>query len=160
MGAKVGALVVRRSIWIDAKPDEVWHEFESFERMRAWYGTGHTLVRYEPFVGGVVETDASSDSDNHGDDASSSELRFVGKVVVFEPGREVTFEQDWLGHGWIAPPLITIRLTEVDGGTLVELMHHGFEALGTTAVAAENHEGFEGGWTNRQLVALRARVGS
>jgi uncharacterized protein YndB with AHSA1/START domain len=149
MGANIGALVVRRSIWIDAKPDEVWKECESFERMRDWFGTGHTLVRYEPFVGGIVETDAGN-----GDDG----LRFVGKVVVFEPDREVTFEQDWVGHGWIAPPMITIRLTEVDGGTLVELMHHGFEALGTTAVAAENHSGFEEGWTNRQLVALRDRV--
>jgi uncharacterized protein YndB with AHSA1/START domain len=156
VGATIGALNVRRSIWIDAKPDEVWHEFETFERMRAWFGTGHTLVRYEPRVGGMVEVDASSDTDPHG--AGASELYFAGKVVVFEPGREVTFEQDWLGHGWIAPPMITIRLGELDGGTLVELFHHGFEALGTTAVAAENQAGFEGGWTIRQLVALREAV--
>jgi uncharacterized protein YndB with AHSA1/START domain len=148
MGAQVGTLVVRRSIWIDAKPSEVWEEFETFERMREWFGTGHTLTRYEPRVGGVVETDAG---DGH---------LFRGNVVVFEPGREVTFEQDWIGHGWVAPPLITIRLTEADGGTLVELLHHGFEALGSMSVAAEDHMGFEGGWTMRQLVALRDRVGS
>jgi uncharacterized protein YndB with AHSA1/START domain len=146
MAAHIGALNVRRAIWIDAKPEEVWEEFESFERMRAWFGTGHTLVRYEPQVGGAVETNAGDG------------LVFVGKVVVFEPSREITFEQDWIGHGWNAPPLITIRLTELDGGTLVELFHHGFEALGSTAVAAENQEGFEEGWTNRQLVALRERV--
>jgi uncharacterized protein YndB with AHSA1/START domain len=156
MGATIGALHVRRSIWIDAKPDEVWHEFETLERMRAWFGTGHTLVRYEPRVGGIVEMDASSDTETHGEGAEN--LRFAGNVVVFEPGRELTFESDWLGHGWIAPPMITIRLLEHDGGTLVELFHHGFEALGTTAVAAENQQGFEGGWTTRQLVALRERV--
>jgi hypothetical protein len=49
-------------------------------------------------------------------------------------------------------------LCELDGGTLVELFHHGFEALGSAALAAENQEGFEGGWSNRQLVALRERV--
>ena len=50
---------------------------------------------------------------------------------------------------------MTIRLSPVDGGTLVELFHHGFEALGDDA--AENHRGFEGGWTMRQLEALRER---
>ena len=85
-------------------------------------------------------------------------LRFVGRVLVVEPPHELTFEQDWVGHGWKAPPLITIRLTPVDGGTLVELFHHGFEVLG--ADAAENHRGFEGGWTIRQLEALRELIGA
>ena len=78
-------------------------------------------------------------------------------MLVVDPARELTFEQDWVGHGWKAPPLITIRLTPLDGGTLVELFHHGFEALGPDA--AENHRGFEGGWTMRQLEALRELVG-
>ncbi len=38
-----------------------------------------------------------------------------------------------------------------------ELFHHGFEALG--ADAADNHRGFEGGWTMPQLEALRELVG-
>jgi len=148
VGAHIGAHFVRRAIWIDAKPDDVWEEFTTIERMRAWYGTGHTLVQYEPRLGGVVETDAASDVATHGEDAPP--LRFVGTVVVFEPGRELTFEQDWVGHGWTTPPLITIRLTEHDGGTIVELFHHGF--------GADDQAGFEEGWTNRQLVALRERV--
>jgi hypothetical protein len=45
----------------------------------------------------------------------------------------------------------------VDEGTFVELFHHGFEAMG--ADAADNHRGFEGGWTMRQLEALRELVG-
>src|SRR5690242_5281726 len=149
MGTEIGVLAVRRSIWIDAKPERVWEEFESFERMRAWSGTGHALVRYEPRLGGIVETDASSQHD-------TTAPLFVGRVTVFDPPREVTFEQDWVDHGWPVPMLITIRLTPYDAGTLVELFHHGFEALGDDA--AENHRGFEGGWTIRQLEALRARV--
>jgi uncharacterized protein YndB with AHSA1/START domain len=149
MATEIGPLAVRRSIWIDAPPGRVWEEFEDLERMRAWFGTGHTLVRYEPRVGGVVETDAG--------DLDGEALRFIGHVVVFDPPHELTFEQDWVGHGWKAPPLLTIRLTALDAGTLVELFHHGFEALGPDA--AENHRGFEGGWTMRQLDALRELVG-
>ncbi len=155
MGTDIGPLAVRRSIWIDAKPERVWEELESFERMRDWFGTGHTLVAYEPRVGGLVETDAGSDPQHHA--VPEDGLRFVGRVTVYDPPNEVTFEQDWLGHGWPAPALVTIRLTDVDGGTLVELFHHGFERFGI-AVAAEHHRGFEAGWTMRQLEALRQRV--
>jgi uncharacterized protein YndB with AHSA1/START domain len=101
MATEIGPLAVRRSIWIDAKPQRVWEELETFERMRAWYGTGHTLVAYEPRVGGLVETDAGTDPQHH--EAPEGGLRFVGRVTVFEPPHEITFEQHWVGHGW--PPL-------------------------------------------------------
>ena len=148
MATEIGPLAVRRSIWIDAAPERVWNEFEDLERMRRWFGTGHTLIRYEPRVGADVETDAG--------ELDGEALRFVGRVVVFDPPRELSFEQDWVGHGWKSPPLLTLRLTSLDGGTLVELFHHGFEALGPDA--AENHRSFEAGWTMRQLEALRQRV--
>ena len=151
MGTEIGPLSVRRSIWINATPDRVWQEFESLERMQRWYGTGHTLVRYEPVVGAEVDTDAGTLD-------SGEALRFVGRVLVVDPPRELTVEQDWIGHGWKAPPLITLRLTGIGGGTHVELFHHGFEALGPDA--ADNHRRFEGGWTMRQLEALRQVVGS
>jgi uncharacterized protein YndB with AHSA1/START domain len=152
MATQIGPLVVRRSILIKATPERVWQEFESLERMRRWFGTGHTLVAYEPRVGATVETDAGAMSAEHGGEA----LRFVGRVVVYDPPRELTFEQDWVDHGWAAPPLVTIRLTPALGGTLVELMHHGFERLGGDP--GEEHRGFEGGWTLRQLEALREIV--
>ena len=148
MASEIGLLVVRRSILIGAPPERVWQEFESFEKMRAWFGTGHELVRYEPKVGGWVETNAG--------EPEGEALRFVGRVTTFDPPRELTFEQDWVGHGWAAPPLITIRLTPSHGGTVVELFHHGFERVGGDA--GENHRGFEGGWTVRQLEALRQIV--
>ena len=97
MTTEIGPYAVRRSTWIAASPERVWEEFATFERMVDWYGTGHTLVKYEPVVGGIVETDAASE---HGADES---LRFTGRVLVFDPPRELTFEQEWLGHGWIAP---------------------------------------------------------
>jgi uncharacterized protein YndB with AHSA1/START domain len=98
----------------------------------------------------IVETDAG--------ESDGEALRFGGRVLVVDPPHELTFAQDWVGHGWTAPPLITIRLTPLDSGTLVELSHHGFDALG--ADGADNHRGFEGGWTMRQLEALHELIAS
>ena len=64
MGTEIGPYAVRRSIWIDAPPENVWQEFATFERMADWYGTGHELREYEPRVGGRVVTDAGGDHDN------------------------------------------------------------------------------------------------
>lgn len=141
---------VRRAALIHATPKRVWEEFTSYERMKAWYGTGHELTRYEPRVGGVVET-------RFGDGPSYAR----GEVIVFEPGRELTFEQqwigpDWTGREWAAPAKVTIVLTEAGGGTLVELFHHGYDLLGGDP--AEYLSGFEGGWDTHHLDALAALV--
>ena len=147
MGTEIGKLAVRRSILIEATPERVWKEFESFERMKLWYGTGHTLIKYEPHQGGMMETQVEHEG---------STLRFGGRIIAFEPARELTAESDWYGHGWDAPALITIRLTPALGGTLVELFHHAIERTGEGA--AEEHRGFESGWTLLQLEALRQLV--
>lgn len=141
MPPAIGPLNVRRSAWIEASPERIWEEFETFEKMQAWYGTGHALTRYEPRVGGVVTTDAG------GHQQSDASLIFSGVVLVYDPPREITFEQDWAGHGWTRPALITIRLTPHAGGTVVEIFHHGFES------PAELN-GFESGWDNHHLVRL------
>jgi uncharacterized protein YndB with AHSA1/START domain len=148
MTTEIGPLAVRRSIWINASPERVWQEFEALERMQAWFGTGHKLTGYEPRVGGVVETDAG--------EYEGERLLFGGKIVVFDPPRELTFENDWYEHGWRAPSLMTFLLTEASGGTVVELFHHGFERTGESP--SETLNGVEGGWTLRQLEALRAIV--
>ena len=148
MPTQIGQLAVRRSILINATPERVWQEFESFERMAAWWGTGHRLLTYEPRLGGRIEMEV---------DIERQALRYGGEIVAFEPGCELTFEDDWMpNQGWDAPTLITIRLSEALDGTLVELFHHSFERVG--ADAADQHIGYEGGWTMRQLEALRAVV--
>ena len=143
---------IRRAAFIHATPDRIWEEFTSLERMQAWYGTGHQLTQYEPRVGGIVETVL-------GDEHHSAHSR--GAVLVFEPGRELTFEQrwigpDWNGHEWAAPTTVTILLTESGGGTLVELFHHGYDLLGGDP--ADYLRGFEGGWDTHHLDALAELV--
>ena len=82
--------------------------------------------------------------------------RFSGDVVAFEPCCEITFEQFWEGTTWLGPTSVTIRLTELDGGTLVELFHHGYERTGEHV--GDTLDGFESGWTNRHVHALRELV--
>ena len=145
----IGPYHVRRCVWIDASAAVVWKRFETFDEMRSWYGTGHTLTVYEPRLGGTVETIVDVDGVVH---------CFRGAITAFEPGRELSFEQLWIGSPWLHPTLITIRLTALDDGTLVELFHHGYEHLGTSI--GDTLDGFESGWTNRQVHGLRDLVSS
>jgi uncharacterized protein YndB with AHSA1/START domain len=149
VATKIGLLAVRRSVLINASPERVWQEFESLEKMRLWFGTGHTLLKYEPRVGADVELSIEHDGRT---------LYYGGQITAFDPPNELTFESIFSPNedGWDAPTLITIRLTAALGGTIVELFHHSIERIGTGA--AESHRGFESGWTTVQLEALREIV--
>ena len=141
-------LTVRRCIHISASPERVWQEFEDFERMSRWWGTGHRLVTYEPREGGRIEMEVEVDG---------AQRRFGGRILTFHPGQELTFEDNWFGPlAWPEPLLCTLRLTARDGGTIVEFIQHGFERFGATA--GEVHRGLEGGWSVRQLEALRGVI--
>ena len=149
MRAVPSPLHIRRSIHIAAPPERVWREFETFERMAVWFGTGHRLVRYEPRLGGMVELEID------GDYRGSS--RWGGPIRVWDAPRELTFEDRWIpDHGWNGPMLLTFRLTPYLEGTMVELLVHNIEAIGPDG--AEEHAGYEGGWTVRHLAKLREIV--
>ena len=145
MPIQIGPLQIRRSALIAATPDRVWQEFTSFERLEAWFGTGHKLVRFEPRLGGQVELSI--------DDGRS----FGGPILVFEPGRELTFEDNWKGEAALPlPNFITIRLTALYDGTHVELFEHGFERF--VVEAGNLLEGLESGWHSRHLEGLKRVV--
>ena len=152
-------LRVRRSIYIKASPDHVWSEFANFEHMNRWWGArtgdpqagtskGQYLLEYVPKAGGRAMMAVDWDG---------SRVSYGGKIKVFDAGRELTFENDWIpNQGWNAPTLITIRLLRALDGTLVELFHYGFERTGGDVGAA--HAGYEQGWGMTQLNALKAIV--
>ena len=149
MRTTIGVLHVRRSILIGSSPTRVWREFESTERIKKWLEGGHTIHAFEPTVGGQVLMSVEINGEHR---------PFGGEVLVCEPGCELTFECQWRGtHAWTVPTYWTFRLTPHEGGTHVELLHHGFERLG--AAAPDNLEGYEEGWTVRHLKALRAVIG-
>jgi uncharacterized protein YndB with AHSA1/START domain len=149
MGTTIGTLHVRRSGFVRANPDRVWEEFASFDRLREWFGIGHTLHAYEPKVGANVELSVELDG---------ARQHFGGPITVIEPAREVTFECDWHDPSLArtVPMSFTLRLTPIYDGTMVEIFHHGFERLGEAAGSAL--EDYEDGWDNRHLKALRALV--
>ena len=148
MGTQIGALHVRRSIFIQAPPALVWQEFESAERIKNWLNLGHTVHKFEPRVNGQVEMSVEIEGEQR---------YYGGRVLIFEPNQEVTFESQWRApHSWPVPTFWTIRLTPLYDGTQVEIFHHGFERLGSDA--ADNLEGYEEGWDIRHLKALRAII--
>ena len=149
MGLEISLLHVRRSIFIRATPTRVWQEFLSFERLGAWFGRGHTLHRYEPKLGTIVELSVELDGKRQ---------HYGGPVIAFEPEREVSFAINWHDKPMQTPvpTLWTIRLTSLYDGTHAEIFHHGFERLGVDA--ADNLEGYEEGWDIKHLKALRAIV--
>ena len=147
MGLQIGAFHVRRSTFIRASPTRVWEEFTSFERLKAWFGQGHALESYEPALGGRIMLSAETER---------GKRRFGGEVVVFEPGRELSFSENWESDGDPAFSFITIRLTALYEGCHVELFHHGFERFG--ADGGIELEGHEAGWHMRHLESLRQIV--
>ncbi len=148
MGMEIGRLYVRRSILIQAPPSRVWEEFESFDRIKTWLSRGHELHTFEPNVGGQVAMSVEIDGERR---------HYGGRVLIYEPGREVSFDSQWKPpHSWPVPTFWTIRLTSIYGATLVEIFHHGFERLGEQA--ADNLQGYEDGWNVIHLKALRSIV--
>ncbi len=145
MRIEIGPLHLRRSGFIDASPARVWQEFETQDRLAVWFGRGHALEAFEPREGSDIRLSVEIDGQVE---------RFCGRVVVFEPERELSYESNWEGpDAWPATTYHTIRLRPVFSGTLVEIFHHGFERLGDKA--GRELEDYESGWTNHHLVALR-----
>lgn len=145
MGMTISLLNVRRSILIQASPERVWQEFEAFDRIAAWFGRGHELHRFDFELGGQVDLSVES---------GGPRRHFGGRVVVLEREREVSFESNWQApHAWPVPTFFTLRLSPLYDGTLVEILHHGFERLG--AEAADLLQSYEDGWDVKHLKALR-----
>ncbi len=155
MGISIGPLFTRRSIFIDATPARVWEEFTTKERLVAWFGTGHEIVEYEPKVGGKVDIDIGHVGEALGRKINQR-IHCVGTVLVFENEREVTFETVWQPSERSISLLWTLRITPLYDGSLVQIIHHGYERLGTAA--ADALQGNEQGWDAHHLVALRQIV--
>ena len=152
MGIAIGPFYVRRSIFIRATPERVWKEFESQERLTAWFGTGHEIVTLEPRVGGKVDIDIGFVGETGGTKLNRN-IHSIGTVLVFDPERELTFETVWRPGERTIPQLWTLRITPLYAGSMVEVIQHGLERFGEEA--ADLLQGLEQGWDVHHLVALR-----
>ncbi|MCZ6782152.1 MAG: SRPBCC domain-containing protein [Proteobacteria bacterium] len=147
MGIEISTLHVRRSSLIQATPERVWREFTSFDQLAAWFGLGQQLEVYEPEVGGRVLLSV---------EIGGAKRRYGGPILIFEPARELTFSNNWESDGWPVPTLLTLRLTPLYDACHVELFHHGFERLGSSA--GSDLQGYESGWDSHHLEALKTIV--
>ena len=146
MTTAIGELAVRRVIVIAAPRERVWEEFTSPERMKRWFVCKRLVL--EPREGGRFETEG-----DHG----GIHYVFGGKVVTYQPARELTVEWGWLPPRWPEVTLLSFLLKSEDGGgTRVEIVHHGFERLRERA--REVYESFERGWDLSELEALKRAV--
>ena len=145
-------LAMRRSIWIDADPERIWKEFETADGMKGWWETGtpsgQRVDRYEPGEGGWFEI-----AGTHG----TFDYRLGGRILEWNPPERLVMEWDSLPTGeWAAPLVVTISLKGHLGGTVVEIVQSGFEAIGSGAARVLNS--FEAGWDLTELTALKRRV--
>jgi len=154
MGIQIGSLYVRRSIFIKAPAGRVWQEFESFERIREWFGIGHRLHKLEPALGG--EVDLSIENEYNAKTGGDGRIHMIGEVLVFDPGREISFQTRWHLNEPKVPSLWTLRIAPLYEGTLVEIFQHGFELAGERA--ADELQGHEEGWDIKHLHMLRSIV--
>jgi len=148
MSTQIGPLHVRRSILIDASPEQVWQEFGTLDQIRAWLGIGQTIHQFDLEPGGKVDLSVEIDGAEH---------HFGGSILVLDAEKELTLENQWQSpNEWPVPTYWTFLLSPLYAGTHIEFFHHGFEGLGSDA--ADNLQGYEEGWTDRHLIALRAIV--
>ncbi len=131
-------LTVTFSLEIEATPAQVWAFLGSGPGLLAWAGHSDS-IELEPFVGGRYD-----ERGRFGD----SPYRLVGTVLTYDPKRELAFSLrlvDDAGDGWPVDTQVRIRLQPSPKGTLVTLVHSGFERLpGERAHRAS--EGFRSGW--------------
>lgn len=138
-------LKVRRSILIHAPADRVWRAFSDANRLRSWW-TG--VQSFEPKAGGRIELAMAVDGEA---------AVLGGTIAIFAHLRDLTFEADFVpARDWAAPSWMTVRLISALKGTLVELLHHGFEATGGDVAAT--HASFERSWGMAELTALKTVI--
>ena len=102
--------VIRREVFIKAKPKTVFAFLIDSKKMREWMGVTHTL---EPRPGGVYRVDVTN-----GNVASGTYTEVV-------PDRRVVFTWGWEGGGGLAPgaSTVAIELAAEGAGTRVTLVH-------------------------------------
>ena len=77
MAIQLSHLKVSRNLLIRATPEKV---SEEFERFAAWFRRAHTFEKFEPRIGARVKLSIEMDG---------------GPIVVLEPARAITWENNW-----------------------------------------------------------------
>lgn len=130
-----GRPLFRRTLWINASPQQVWPFVNTEAGMRQWWGEE---MQYEPQVGGSVRFVG------HG-------ANITGRVVELVPEKRLAFTFAVESPGWAEaftePTVITIDLVPEKGGTRVTLTHSGWENV-REELFQRIFEDFQRGWAD------------
>ena len=140
------SLVVRLKREIRATPECVWEVIGTFEGLLKWLA----VRTFEPRIGGRTLFDAEHEG---------KRWLMFGTVATFDAARELAFTWREVDTQkltvWPADTLVRVVLTPQENGTLVELIHSGFEALSD---AQEQYAGYSDGWASLNDLEELARM--
>ena len=137
MTAKTGektSLEIKRII--NAPRERVYHAWTDPEQLKEWWGPEGVRTRNftaDVKIGGKYRWDLLNEE--------GEEMSVFGEYLELTPGRRITFtwkwddDENWKTHDSI----VTIELSDRDGGTEVRLVH---EKLPSAASRDRHHEGW------------------
>lgn len=102
--------MIRKSIWVNAPPDDVFEMFVDADKMVLWAGQGAEL---DPVPGGVYRLNMGAAG------------VFEGRFLTVERPLRVIYEVDPPPGMDLAPSRVAIELAEEMGGTRVNVEHSG-----------------------------------
>jgi uncharacterized protein YndB with AHSA1/START domain len=143
--------VIRKSTLIEAPIDRVWRALSDYREFGEWFN----VALDQPFEAGKPST-------GHMTHPGYEHIKWNAEVVAIEPPRRLAFR--W--HPYAIDPavdyssepttLVEFTLSERDGGTEVQVVETGFDAL----PASRRDEAFrmnDHGW-EQQMVNIRDHV--
>jgi uncharacterized protein YndB with AHSA1/START domain len=104
---------------LPAPPERVWHALTEAAALTAWFWPANfaTTARIDARPGGELRI------------AAANGLAVSGRFRTVEPPRRLVLTWRWDGDD--EETLVTIELSEADGGTALVLTHEGFTADAT-----------------------------
>jgi uncharacterized protein YndB with AHSA1/START domain len=104
---------------LPAPPERVWHALTEAAALAAWFWPAHfaTTVRIDARPGGDLRI------------AAANGLAVAGRFREVDAPRRLVLTWRWEGDD--EQTLVTIELTETEGGTALVLTHEGFTADST-----------------------------
>lgn len=134
---------IRRSVTVRAPVDRAFRLFT--EDMGSWWPVQTHSRAADEHEG--VEVERIEFQAREGgrvlEHLSTGDVLPWAEILAWDPPNRLVLA--WKPNSTPRPPTeLEIRFTSVDGGTLVELEHRGWERLGE--IAAEAREGYSSGW--------------
>jgi len=138
-------LAVELEIEIHVPVEKAWAFLASEEGMKSWLGP----KTYQPELGGEVLFDVSYET---------TKYHMIGEIVAFNPPHRLAFT--WLqdevgGERWPVATTVTLTLEPTQNGTLVKLVHSGFEKLPERYRESEFQSYVEGWAVRNVMTALK-----